>query len=155
MKKREKRLLLALARGRACIAAGNVPPPCRRSGAELLSWLEARYRLLPLTSEKALSVARENVLFNPPLREKLSPGQAPRPVAFALPGRGRRGWPAMVFLDLASGWFFVENDGELRDRLTAAKGLDAENAKNPWLVGNYARCIALYGENGDGYTARP
>ena len=155
MKKREKRLLCAIARGRARIAAGDVPPLCRKRGAELLSWLEARYRLLPLTSRQALSVARENVLLNPPLREKLPPGQAPRPAAFALPGRGRRGWPAMVFVDLASGCFFVENDRELRDRLTALQGLDAADAKNPWMVSEYLRCKALYGEDGNGDTPRP
>ena len=155
MKKREKRLLCAIARGRARIAAGDVPPPRRKRGAELLSWLEARHRLLPLTSNQALSVARENVLLNPPLREKLPPGQAPRPAAFALPGRGRRGWPAMVFLDLASGCFFVENDRELRDRLTAFQGLDAADAKNPWMVSEYLRCKALYGEDGNGDTPRP
>ena len=155
MKKREKRLLGALARGRARIAAADVPPPCRKSGAELLAWLEARYRLTPLTSARALAVARENVLLNPPLREKLPPGQAPRPAAFALPGRGRRGWPAMVFLDLASGCFFVENDVELRDRLTALQGLDGADAKNPWMVDRYTRCKALYGEDGNGDTPRP
>ena len=155
MKKREKRLLCAIARGRARIAAGDVPPPRRKSGAELLSWLEARYRLLPLTSNQALPVARENVLLNPPLREKLPPGQAPRPAAFALPSRGRRGWPAMVFLDLASGCFFVENDVELHDRLTALQGLDAADAKNPWMVSKYLRCKALYGEDGNGDPPRP
>ncbi len=152
---RTETLLKIIARGRARIQNGEAgAAPCR-TGAELAAWLEKRYRLLPLGGERALAIARDNVLLNPSLRAKLPPGEKPRPCAFALPGRGRRGMPAMVFLDLASGWFFVENDGELRDRLTAAKGLDAEDAKNPWLVGNYARCIALYGENGDGYTARP
>lgn len=152
---RTETLLKIIARGRARIQNGEAgAAPCR-TGAELAAWLEKRYRLLPLTSEKALSVARENVLFNPPLREKLSPGQAPRPVAFALPGRGRRGWPAMVFVDLASGCFFVENDRELRDRLTAFQGLDAADAKNPWMVSEYLRCKALYGEDGNGDTPRP
>ena len=155
MKKREKRLLRALARGRARIAAGDVPPASCKTGAELLSWLKARCRLVPLTSERALSVARENVLLKPPLREKLPPGQAPRPMAFALPGRGRRGLPAMVFVDLASGCFFVENDRELRDRLTALQGLDAADAKNPWMVSEYLRCKALYGEDGNGIPPRP
>ena len=155
MKKKDKRLLRALAQGRARIRMGDAPPPSRRSGEELLAYLQARYRLLPLTGGRALSVARDNVLFNPPLREKLPPGQASRPVAFALPGRGRRGWPSMVFLDLASGCFFVENDRELRDRLAAFQGLDAADAKNPWMLSEYLRCKALYGEDGNGIPPRP
>lgn len=155
MKKKDKRLLRALAQGRVRIRMGDAPPPSRRSGEELLAYLQARYRLLPLTGGRALSVARDNVLFNPPLREKLPPGQAPRPVAFALPGRGRRGWPSMVFLDLASGCFFVENDRELRDRLAAFQGLDAADAKNPWMLSEYLRCKALYGEDGNGIPPRP
>ena len=155
MKKKDKCLLRALAQGRARIRMGDAPPSSRRSGEELLAYLQARYRLLPLTGGRALSVARDNVLFNPPLREKLPPGQAPRPVAFALPGRGRRGWPSMVFLDLASGCFFVENDRELRDRLAAFQGLDAADAKNPWMLSEYLRCKALYGEDGNGIPPRP
>lgn len=155
MKRKEKALLRAIARGHARISAGELPPPARKSGMEMLAWLEAHYRLLLLTDERVLSVARDNVLWNPPLREKLSPGETPRPVAFALPGRGRRGWPALVFLDLASGCFFVENDRETQGRLTAFQGLDEADARNPWIVYNYARCAALYREDEDGNLSRP
>ena len=150
-----KGVMRIIARGRAIIAAGDAPESGRRTGEQLLDWLRARYRLVPLCSEGALCVARDNVLSNPPLREKLPLGEPPRPVAFALPGRGRRGLPAMVFLDLASGCFFVENDAQPRDRLTAAQGLDEADRKNPWMVGNYMRCKALYGEDGDGDPKRP
>ena len=40
-------------------------------------------------------------------------------------------------------------------RLTAFQGLDAADAKNPWMVSEYLRCKALYGEDGNGDTPRP
>lgn len=152
--RREVNLRKAVRRGRALIAGENLPAPNRKTGAALLAWLQDRYRLFPLQSVRALAVARDNVLFNPPLREKLPPGEMPRPVAFAISGFGGK-WPVYVFIDRASGCFFVENDAALRDRLTTVQGLDADDLRNPWMVGNYMRCKKLYGEDGDGHTARP
>lgn len=143
-----------IACGRALIRSGRIPALRRKTGAELAAWLEARYRLFPLQSARALAVARENVLLNQPLREKLPPGEEPRPAAFAIPGFGGK-WPVYVFIDLASGCFFVENSAALRDRLTAAQGLDAADLQNPWMVYNYTRCQKRYGENGDGNIASP
>ena len=152
--RREVNLRKAVRRGRALIAGGNLPAPNRKTAAELLAWLQDRYHLLPLQSKRALAVARDNVLFNPPLREKLPPGEKPRPAAFAIPGFGGK-WPVYVFIDLASGCFSVEDNAELRDRLTAVQGLDADDLRNPWMVYNYMHCKKLYGEDGDGHTARP
>lgn len=83
-----------IACGRALIRSGRIPALRRKTGAELAAWLEARYRLFPLQSARALAVARENVLLNQPLREKLPPGEEPRPAAFAIPGFGGK-WPYM------------------------------------------------------------
>lgn len=152
--RRAEDLQKTVRRGRELIVGGKLPAPNRKTGAALLAWLQERYHLLPLQNQRALAVARDNVLFTPFLREKLRPGEMPRPVAFAISGFGGK-WPVYVFIDLASGCFFVENNAALRGRLTAVQGLDADDLRNPWMVHNYMRCKKLYGEDGDGRTARP
>ena len=118
--------------------------------------LRAHYRLLPLTGGRALSIARDNVLLNPPLREKnCRQGHCHAPPPSPCRDAGGADGPAMVFVDLASGCFFVENDRELRDRLTAFQASTRADAKNPWMLSEYLRCKALYGEDGNGIPPRP
>lgn len=129
--------------------------PNRRSGAELVSYLRERYPLREMPGECHIHAIRENVLQNDFSREKLAPGEAPRPLAFIVEntGAGRALYakrdardgvrPIFVGIDLATGEFQVEGSAALWDELFAFRGLDEADLKNPFLVAQY---VALMGE---------
>ena len=123
MKKREKRLLRALARGRARIAAGDVPPASCKTGAELLSWLKARCRLVPLTSERALMERLLEMLRRQGVRMAYSCITLPNPASTGLHA-------AMGFTEAGvltdAGW----KNGQWRDVVWMQKRLN-ENADAP------------------------
>ena len=62
----------------------NILVPNRKSGAELLHYLQSNYSLTEITDEKALRVISENVCMNQFYAEKLPDGQQPIPKAFYL-----------------------------------------------------------------------
>lgn len=128
--------------------------PNRKSGAELLSWLRARYPLREQAGECYLRVIRENVMGNEFSREKLAPSQSPRPLAFLVEnaGAGRALYekkdaldgvhPIFVGFDLSTGEFQVEGSVALWDELFAFRGLDAADLENPFLVAQYVALTA-------------
>ncbi len=131
--------------------------PNRIGGAELLSWLRARYPLREQAGECYLRVIRETVMGNEFSREKLVPGESPRPLAFLVEnaGTGRALYkkrdaldgvhPIFVGIDLSTGEFQVEGSAALWDELFAFRGLDAADLENPFLVAQY---VALMGNGG-------
>lgn len=118
--------------------------PDRKSGRELLSYLQAHYVLTPEPLGK--DVISENVMKNEFFRQKLPAGKFPEPKAYFLEnaGEGQKFYqhpdpPGLwgdvqprifVAVDLASGCFQVEGSTRLWDELCAFQGLDAMDLQN-------------------------
>lgn len=62
--------------------------PNRKSGAELLAYLQSHYTLTEISDKKALDVISANVTGNEYWAEKLPDGQSPDPRAFYLENTG-------------------------------------------------------------------
>lgn len=125
--------------------------PNRRSGTELIAWLQARYPVTECFGEEALACVRDNVLLNECSREKLPEGLQPQPRAFYIENSGtgaalytpevsafgiERIW---VGIDTVTGEFQVEASGPLWDALFAFRGLDERDLENPFLVWQYVQ----------------
>lgn len=116
--------------------------PNRKTGREVVEYLQSKYTLTPRTDKRALDVVRLSVLENPHLKEKLRGGQQPEPVAFLLKDNGQE---VFVGVDLASGYCHVEGSEELYDKLCAFQGLDEYDLKNCFLVSQYISCLEKLG----------
>ena len=138
--------------------------PNRKDGEQLLSYLRARYPLREQAGECYLRAVRDNVMENEFSRDKLSPGQSLRPLAFLVEnaGTGRALYekrdaldgvhPIFVGIDLSTGEFQVEGSAALWDELFAFRGLDAADLENPFLVAQY---VAVTGNGGHAGDAAP
>ena len=119
--------------------------PNRKSGAELLSYLRARYELSEFYDADALDAVAGNVSMNDFLAEKLPAGTVPQPRVFYLEnsGAGQKFYQTenvdgpelwggdieriFVGVELASGFYMVEGSTLLWDELCAFQGLDAKD----------------------------
>lgn len=137
--------------------------PNRKSGPELLTYLESRYPLTEIFDENALEAISENVTMNSRLAEKLPEGGCPQPKAFYLEnsGSGARfylpenrddfqlwgGEITRIFvgIDLASGFYMVEGSTLLWDELCAVQGLDNRDLENFVIVAEYVNALKRFG----------
>lgn len=125
--------------------------PCRRSGAELIAWLQKNYPVTEFFEEEALACVRDNVLLNEHSREKLPEGAQPQPRAFWVENTGSGAalyTPALqefgiewifVGIDEVTGEFQVEISETLWDAMFVFRGLDARDIANPFMVWQYVR----------------
>lgn len=129
--------------------------PNRKSGPELLEYLQSRYPLTEIFDENALEAISGNVTMNSYLAEKLPEGASPQPKAFYLEnsGSGARfylpenqddpqlwgGEISRIFvgIDLASGFYMVEGSTLLWDELCAFQGLDSRDLEKFVMVAEY------------------
>ncbi len=123
----------------------DILKPNRKSGAEILSYLENHYPLTEIFNKDALDVVSENVLKNEFNAEKLC-GKQPVPKAFYLEnsGNGKRFYfpenkgdisiwgedRIFVGIDLTSGFFTVEGSSLLWDEVCAFRGVDEADLQN-------------------------
>ncbi len=125
----------------------DILKPNRKSGAEILSYLESNYPLKEIFDKDALDVVSENVLMNEYDAEKLRGGQ-PVPKAFYLENRGKGNrfylpenkddvsiWGEeitriFVGIDITSGFFTVEGSSLLWDELCVFRGVDEADLQN-------------------------
>ncbi len=125
----------------------DVLKPNRKSGKEILSYLESNYPLTEIFDKDALDVVSENVLENEHYAEKLH-GKHPVPKAFYLEnsGKGKKFYLAenkddfsvwgeeitriFVGIDITSGFFTVEGSTLLWDELCAFRGVDEADLQN-------------------------
>ena len=136
----------------AWLAYRDKIPPGRKTGAEIILYLQNRYVLTETFDGVALAVIKENVVRNECNAEKLPPGEKPRPRAFFVEneGAGERlyrlaaqedaGWDTdriFVGVDAATGYFYVEGSEELWDELFVYRGLDELDLRNFALTGQY------------------
>lgn len=138
--------------------------PNRKSGADLLYYLQSNYSLTEVTDEEALAVISENVSMNRYFAEKLADGQMPLPKAFYLEniGNGHKfyhydnkdhpdlwgGEIAKIFIgvDLNSGFYMVEGSTMLWDELCAFQGVDEKDLENFVVVAVYINALKRFGK---------
>lgn len=138
--------------------------PNRKSGADLLAYLQSKYSLTERFDKNALDAISENVMLNDHLAEKLSAGQSPVPRAFFLDNteNGRRFYLAenrdspdlwgnditriFVGVDLSSGFFMVEGSTLLWDELCAFQGVDEKDLQNYVIVAQYIGALKRFGK---------
>ena len=127
--------------------------PNRKSGAEVLEYLQSKYPLTETFEENAVNAIVGNVTMNAHLAEKLPVDTLPIPRAFFLEneGAGKRfylpenkddglwGDMARIFVgvDVASGFYMVEGSTLLWDELCAFRGLDEKDLQNFVCVAQY------------------
>ena len=126
--------------------------PNRKSGAEILAYLLAKYELTERHDAAAREVISGNVLENAHYAEKLPPGAAPAPRAFIVQDSGAgaelyaqqdeifAGNPIFVGVDTVSGMYHAEGSSALWDELCAFQGLDAADIENFFCVAQYIAC---------------
>lgn len=138
--------------------------PNRKTGAELLTYLQSKYPLTEIFDKKALDVVSETVTLNEHLTEKLPVGQSPVPRAFFLEntGNGRRFYLAensdspdlwgseltriFVGVDLSSGFYTVEGSTLLWDELCAFRGVDEKDLQNYVITAQYISALKRIGK---------
>ena len=129
--------------------------PNRRSADELLSYLKAKYPLVPLDDDAAREVVCANVRENADLAERLPAGVLPRAETFtvARSGAGKAlyaaqdavfsGMDIFVGIEMVTGHFHVEGSSFLWNELFAFRGLDEADLENPYLVSEYVSLLFL------------
>jgi hypothetical protein len=130
--------------------------PNRKSGADLVGYLEKEYSLAKQNNKKMASVITENILLNEHSAGKLPDGKSPSPIAFIVEniGRGKYlyenqdqifcGEEIFVGIDVESGCFHVEGSSLLWDELFAFQGLDEDDIENYYLVAEYISCLKKF-----------
>lgn len=136
--------------------------PNRKSGAEVLAYLQSRYVLTEIYDKNALDTITLNVTENERLSEKLPRGVLPESRAFYLENEGDGekfylpenidhielwgGEITKIFVgvDLSSGFYHVEGSAMLWDELCAFQGLDGQDLKNYVIVGQYIQCLKRF-----------
>lgn len=127
--------------------------PNRKTGAQIVRYLQDKYVLEETFEHEACAVVEENVVRNEYNAEKLPPGESRGRALFFVKkhGRGRRALPAggprrtragiqTGFLSAWTrrpGYFYVEGSQELWDELFVYRGLDALDLRNFALTGQF------------------
>ena len=143
----------------------DVLKPNRKSGKEILSYLESNYPLTEIFDKDALDVVSENVLENEHYAEKLH-GKQPVPKAFYLENseKGKRFYLSenkddfsvwgeeitriFVGIDITSGFFTVEGSTLLWDELCAFRGVDEADLQNYVVTAVYIEAKERMEANG-------
>lgn len=142
----------------------NLLQPNRKSGADLLSYLQSSYSLTEITEQEALTAISENVSQNEFLAGKLPVGRSPLPKAFYLEdiGNGHKFYLSenkdspdlwggeitkiFVGVDLHSGFYMVEGSTMLWDELCVFQGIDEKDLENYVVVADYIRALKRFGK---------
>ena len=127
----------------------------RKSGAELLAYLQNKYVLTEIFDKNAADAVTNNVTMNAFFAEKLPDGATPLPKTFYLENAGNGHilfkdenkdppdvWGGnitkiFVGVDVVTGFYMVEGSAMLWDELNALRGLDEKDLQN-WA------CVAQY-----------
>ena len=130
--------------------------PNRKTGAEVVAYLNGKYPLRELCDDEAKQVVIDNVLLNEPFASRLPEGSAPSAVAFLVENEGAgkalyeaqddifKGIEIFVGVELLSGFFSVEGSSLLWDELYAFRGLDEADLQNYYCVAEYVACLKRF-----------
>lgn len=137
--------------------------PNRKSGRELLDYLQQKYILTEIWDKEAADAVVLSVTKNQPYKEKLPVGMAPVPRTFFLENAGNGevfytsenkdpidiwgGDITRIFIgiDLTTGYFIAEGSTMLWDKIYAFRGLDEEDLKNYVRVAQYILALKRFG----------
>ncbi|MDO5547520.1 MAG: hypothetical protein Q4F79_03450 [Eubacteriales bacterium] len=137
--------------------------PNRKSGMELVDYLQNNYVLTEISDRRAAEAVFYNVMRNPPFAEKLPFGAEPVPRTFYLEnrGKGRRFYQPenkdpydlwggdvtriFVGVDQTTGYYMVEGSAMLWDELCAFRGLDERDLNNYACVAQYINSLRRFG----------
>lgn len=133
--------------------------PNRKSGAELIDYLQSHYDADEFRDPYADSIVSGNITDNPHSAAKLPEGMQPRPRTFRLRSTQRNARlfaedpiykyhdSILVGIDEVTGEFHVELSVLLWDELFAFRGLDEADLANCYLVAEYLACREKQQEN--------
>jgi len=137
--------------------------PNRKSGKELLQYLQDKYVLTEIYDKNASDAVIGNITMNAPNAEKLPGGAIPVPRTFFLEntGNGEKlyqdenkdsvdvwgGDITRIFIgiDTVTGFFMVEGSTMLWDELYAFRGLDKKDLENYVCVAEYINSLKRFG----------
>lgn len=137
--------------------------PNRKSGTELLNYLQSKYVLTEIHDQQAIDAIIGNITMNAPHAEKLPEGAMPVPKTFFLENSGKGElfyrpenknpvnlWGGditkiFVGIDLVSGFYMVEGSTMLWDELCAFQGLDEKDLQNYVCVAEYINSLKRFG----------
>lgn len=142
----------------------DVIKPNRKTGRELLEYLQSKYALTEIFDADALDAISYTVTRNTYLSEKLSLGVAPVPRTFYLEnaGQGEKfylpenkddeeiwgGDVTRIFvgIDLSSGFYLIEGSTMLWDELCCFQGIDEKDLQNYVIVAQYINALQRFGK---------
>lgn len=138
--------------------------PNRKSGTELLNYLQGKYVLTEIYDKDAIDAIIGNVTMNVCHSEKLPDGVAPVPRAFFLENTGNGKvfyqdenkdsadiWGGditriFVGIDTVTGFYMAEGSTMLWDELNAFIGLDEKDLQNYVCVSEYIKALKRFNE---------
>lgn len=131
--------------------------PNKKTGPELLAYLQQQYPVTELEDDTIKQVVLANILQNDCHADRLPAGKTPVARGFCIGdfGTGKdlyehqdaifKGIPIVVGMELESAFFIVEGSSRLWDELFAFRGLDDEDLTNFYLVAEYISCLEKAG----------
>ena len=133
--------------------------PNRRSGREIIEFLQAKYDLTEIFEPEPAYIVAANIVENAPHAEKLPKGMLPIPKTYFLDKteKSRELYDGVheifrdierifVGVDLASGIYLVEGNDILWDELCAFQGLDEIDIENVFCVYQYIESLKRFGK---------
>lgn len=115
--------------------------PNRKTGQELVEYITSKYELEVFEDKEASKVVYFNVMENEYLKSKLSSGEEPNPVTYYWNNNGNK---VFIGIDLATGYYCVEDNENLWDELCAFQGLDETDLNNFYCVAEYINCLKKF-----------
>ena len=128
----------------------------RKSGTEVLEYLQNKYLLDEFNEERAFRVVYEAVFNNEFHKQKLPPNSQPEPKTFILRNEGYNkliydkqediweGCPIFIGIDLNSGYVQIEGSCLLYDEIYAFQGIDEYDIENCVRVAEYIDCVKRF-----------
>lgn len=130
--------------------------PNRKSGKEVLEYLQSKYVLDEFNEERAFHAIYETVLKNEFQKQKLPVNTQPEPKTFILKNEdnGKRVYdkqesiwencPIFIGIDLSSGYVQIEGSCLLYDEIYAFQGIDEYDIENCVRVAEYIDCVKRF-----------
>lgn len=127
--------------------------PNKKTGPELLAYIQQKYSITELTDDTIKQVVADNVTWNKHFANKLPIGRKPVAKGFFIEDTGAgnqlyenqdhifKGNKIVVGIDLETAFFMVEGSSRLWDELFAFRGLDEDDLTNFYLVAEYISCL--------------